>query len=60
MTESEWVMHIIGPDEVHPMPDEITALRKANEANKFLASRERHEYDPFVIALAKDASAERV
>jgi hypothetical protein len=58
--QPKWVVHVIGPDDVNPQPDELTALREANAMNKFLAQRTRYEHDPFCIAVAKDEATEAV
>lgn len=57
---SKWVVHVIGPDDVLPFPDELAALRDANAINKMLASIERRPNDPFVIALVKNTEIEEV
>lgn len=59
----KWVMHIIGPDEVHDMEDEITALREANKLNKRIVKWRNDDpspHDPFVVALVKNSSVEEV
>lgn len=58
----KWVMHIIGPDDVIEQPDELTALRKANEFNKELIrfAPERHQHDPVILAVAKNAMVDEV
>jgi hypothetical protein len=53
----KWVMHVIGPDEQHEMPDELTALRAANELNRrILKWREEDPspHEPFIVAVVKD------
>lgn len=52
-----WVMHIIGPDEIHDMPDEITALREANKLNKRIVKWREDDpspNDPFMVALVEE------
>jgi len=56
----EWVVHVTGADDVHPMIDELTALREANSINRQMAERDRHEYDPICFAIVKDRSVEAV
>lgn len=59
MTDEQWVVHVTGADDIHDMPDELTALREANALNKLnWQQRERHEYDPICVAIAKPASEE--
>lgn len=60
--DDRWVMHIIGPDDVIEYPDELTALRKANELNKEMMKvmAERHPHDPVILAVAKNATVEEV
>ena len=56
-----WVMHIIGTDDVHEMPDEVTALREANKLNKRVVdwrSNDPSPHDPFIVALAKNTAVE--
>ena len=63
MAREKWVMHIIGPDDVIDMPDEITALRRANQHNKQFAKIMRKEpspNDPYCVAVAKNADIEEV
>jgi len=53
----KWVMHIIGPDEIHAMPDEITALREANKLNKRIVKWRQDDpspHDPFMVALVEE------
>ena len=60
---SKWVVHIIGSDDVHDMPDEITALREANVINKGvveLMQKDPSPFNPFMVALVKDALIEDV
>lgn len=59
-TAPDWVVHLIGADDVFPQPDELTALREANALNKAIAQRARHEHDPFCVALVKDRATETV
>lgn len=59
----KWVVHIIGPDDVHQQPDELTALREANAMNKSiieykLSRPELHNI--LCVAVAKDASVEAI
>jgi hypothetical protein len=60
LVQTDWVIHILGPDDVHPRADEITALREANALNKASWSQERHEHDPLVIALVKNRKTEAI
>lgn len=57
-TTEEWVVHIIGPDDVIEQPDEITALREANDLNKAILTLPRTENFPFVMAVVKDLTKE--
>jgi hypothetical protein len=53
---SEWVMHILGPDDVVECQDELDALRKANQHNKTFARlmvNDPSPNDPYCVALAK-------
>jgi hypothetical protein len=61
MATEKWVMHIIGPDDVIEYPDELTALRKANDLNKELmkAMAEHHPNDPVILAVVKNAAVEK-
>lgn len=55
----KWIMHVIGPDEVHDMPDEITALRAANKLNHRIVQRREEDpspNDPFIVALVKEVN----
>lgn len=36
-----WRLHILGPDDIIPMPDEVEALRQANITNIVLANLQR-------------------
>lgn len=57
----KWVMHVIGPDEVHNMPDELTALREANKLNKNILKWRNEDpspHEPFMVALVKDLDVE--
>ena len=55
---AEWVVHVLGPDDVIPQPDELAALRCANATNKMIWSQERHQNDPLVVALVKNRRTE--
>ena len=57
----KWAMHIIGPDEIHDMPDELTALREANKLNKRIVKWRTDDpspHDPFMVALVKNLEVE--
>ncbi|HEY6872771.1 MAG TPA: hypothetical protein VI298_08610 [Geobacteraceae bacterium] len=61
-TKGNWVVHIIGPDDVIPQPDELTALRESNKINEGIARMnavDHSENDPFVIAVAKNSDTEK-
>ncbi|MDY0184965.1 MAG: hypothetical protein RBR43_03665 [Desulfuromonadaceae bacterium] len=63
MTDEKWVMHIIGPDDVIPFTDELSALRAANTHNKAFAklmATDVSPNDPYCVALAKNAAVEEV
>jgi hypothetical protein len=51
-----WCVHVSGPDDVIPAPDEATAIRWAERVNaglrELLADRPAHEYDPVIKAVA--------
>jgi hypothetical protein len=53
----QWVVHVIGPDDLIDQPDEVTALREANALNvAFAKDRESVGGDPnypFMMAVAK-------
>ena len=57
---SKWVIHITKVDDVTPVPDELTALRVANDINRLLAEMNRTEHMPICYAIVKDAEAEVV
>lgn len=54
----QWIVHIVGPDDVIQKADELDALRSANAVNiEIERERRRHANDPnypFAIALAKE------
>ena len=57
----KWVMHVIGPDEVHDMPDELTALREANKLNKNIIKWRNEDpspHEPYMVALVKNVAIE--
>lgn len=59
----QWVVHIVGPDDVIDMPDEIIALRRANQHNKQfvqLMPGETSLNGIYCVAVAKNAAAEEV
>jgi len=61
--KSTWVVHVIGPDDVHPQPDELTALREANEMNKATLQYRLNRpelHDILCVAVAKDSAVEDV
>lgn len=53
----QWIIHIVGPDDIIPKANELDALRAANAVNvEIERERRRHPNDPnypFAIALAK-------
>jgi hypothetical protein len=57
-----WVMHVVGPDDVFPCRDELTALRSANDFNKaFLElTKDDSRCDVLVMAVAKNSVTEEV
>jgi hypothetical protein len=59
----KWVLHIVGPDDVIEMFDEITALREANKINKMILecnTADPSPHNPFIMAVAKDLTCEKV
>ena len=57
----KWAMHVIGPDEIHEMPDELTALREASKLNKRIVKWRADDpspHDPFMVALVKNLEVE--
>ena len=58
-TNADWVVHVIGADDVFTQRDELTALREANKINKVI-SQERQPGDPFCVALVKNRAVEEV
>lgn len=60
--KSNWVVHVVGPDDVLPQPDELTALREANALNKAMLDFKikRPDNDVLCVAVAKDAAVEAV
>jgi hypothetical protein len=59
----QWIVHIVGPDDVIQKVDELDALRAANAVNiEIERERRRHTNDPnypFAIALAKKESKDQ-
>jgi hypothetical protein len=59
-----WVVHIVGPDDVIPKADELDALRSANAVNvEIERARRSHANDPnypFAMAIARKANDEEV
>jgi hypothetical protein len=58
MMEKKWLVHVVGPDDVIEQPDELTALRYANNTN-IRAEKDRREFAndpnwPYIIALVKN------
>lgn len=56
--KSKWVTHVIGQDDIFDQPDEIAALRYANEINLGLVTMLEEDDDrtggwPLVFAVAK-------
>lgn len=54
----KWVVHIIGQDDIIDQPDEISAMRHANEINLGLVTLLEEDDDrtggwPLVFAVAK-------
>jgi hypothetical protein len=54
-----WFVHVLGPDDIHKMPDELSALRNANELNKMFSEFERTEFHPICWAVAKICKSEK-
>lgn len=57
MGDKKWVVHVVGPDDVIEQPDELTALRFANETNR-QAELARRDYAndpnwPYCIAIVR-------
>lgn len=57
MGDENWIVHIVGPDDVIPKSNELDALRSANAVNIEL-ERDRRKFAndsnyPYAIALAK-------
>lgn len=54
-----WFLHIVGPDDLIPKIDELTALREANALNAHIEKeRRQHANDPnwpFSIAIVRTA-----
>lgn len=57
---NQWVVHIVGPDDVIEKASELDALRSANACNIQIERERRHYANdpnyPFMIALAKRRS----
>jgi len=54
----EWVVHVVGPDDVIAQPNELTALRYANSTNA-TAERDRRSGGPnwpYIIAVVRKAN----
>lgn len=55
----KWVVHVVGPDDVIEQPDELTALRFANETNRHVElARREHANNlnwPYCIAIVRKA-----
>lgn len=60
MSKNNWVVHVVGSDEVFIQADELSALREANALNKSFVELPRGENYPFVMALAKNTDVENV
>jgi hypothetical protein len=59
----EWVVHILGPDDVHDCVGEFDALRRANQHNKVFAKLMENDptpNNPYCVALAKNRLAESI
>lgn len=59
--KDRWVMHVTGPDDIHPMENEIEALRAANKLNKRVVEWRNNDpspHDPFIVALVKNLATE--
>ena len=57
MKSENWTMRIIGPDEIHEMPDEITALREANKLNTRIVKWREEDpspHEPFMVAIVEN------
>ena len=62
---SQWVMHILGPDDVYDCRGEFDAMRKANQHNRSwarLMAADPKPNDPYCVAVAvtKDMMRESV
>ncbi len=62
--EQKWVVHVVGPDDVIAQPNELTALRYANNTNVVI-ERDRHRFAdnpnwPYVIAIVRKADDPQV
>jgi hypothetical protein len=53
-TPGDWIVHVLGPDDIISQPDEITALRQANIINKAFWKMPRNENDPIIVAIVKN------
>jgi hypothetical protein len=55
-----WSIHVVGPDDVIPYDDELTALREANALNSVIEQQRRKYANdpnyPFSIAIVRRAS----
>jgi hypothetical protein len=50
--QEQWIVHVLGPDDVIDQPDELTALREANTLNRAIAeSNCEHPDNPFCMAI---------
>lgn len=64
-TENQrWVVHVVGPDDVIEQPDELTALRYANNTN-VVAERDRRSNAndpnwPYIIAVVRNLDNEKI
>lgn len=57
--DQKWVVHVVGPDDVIEQPNELTALRYANNTN-VVAERDRRSRAndpnwPYIIAVVRRA-----
>ena len=53
--ETEWFMHVIGPDDIFPCLGQFDALRKANQHNRSwarLMADDPKPNDPYCVAVA--------
>jgi hypothetical protein len=59
MQNDTYRIHILGPDDIHDKPDELTALRECNEINVELAAlRAKEKFPTWCMAVVEKNGVE--